>query len=58
MRRLKRLESWGLIYRAGRHYCVRETALNSLIGLRSYQQIRRILSTSAEKLTVLDALPD
>src|ERR1043165_540204 len=58
MRRLKRLESWGLIYRAGRHYYVHETALNSLMGLRSYQHIRRILGKSADELTVLDALPD
>jgi len=58
MRRLKRLESWGLIYRAGRHYYVQEAALNSLMGLRSYQQIRRILNKSADELTVLDALPD
>ena len=58
MRRLKRLETWGLIYRAGGHYFVHEAALNSLMGLRSYQQIRRILSTSADELTVLDALPE
>lgn len=58
MRRLKRLENWGLIYRGGRHYYVHEAALNSLMGLRSYQQIRRILSKSTEELTALDALPD
>lgn len=58
MRRLKRLESWGLIYRAGRRYHMHEKALNSLMGLRSYQQIRRILSRTTEELTALDALPD
>ena len=58
MRRLKRLEGWGLIYRAGRHYYVHETALNSLRGLRSYQQIRRILKSTTDELTALDILPD
>jgi len=58
MRRLKRLETWGLIYRAGRHYYVHETALNSLMGLRSYQQIRRRLAKTTDELTVLDTLPD
>ena len=32
--------------------------LNSLIGTRSYQQMRRILSKAAQELTVLDTLPD
>jgi hypothetical protein len=37
----------------------RETlALNSPIGMRSYQQARRILSKAAQGLTVLDTLPD
>ena len=58
MRRLKRLESWGLIYRAGHHYFMHEKAFNSLLGVRSYQQIRRILSKTTEELTVLDTLPD
>ena len=58
MRRLKRLESWGLIYRAGRHYYMHQKAFNSLLGVRSYQQIRRILSKTTEELNVLDALPD
>ena len=58
MRRVKRLETWGLIYRGGRHYYMHESALNSLLGLRSYQQIRRILSKATEELSVLDALPD
>jgi DNA-binding IclR family transcriptional regulator len=58
MRRIKRLESWGLIYRGGRHYFMHETTLNSLMGLRSYHQIRRILSKAADELTILDTLPD
>jgi len=57
-RRLSRLQSWGLIYRQGRHYYTHEKALNSLIGMRSYQQIRRILSKATEELGVLDTLPD
>jgi biotin operon repressor len=57
-RRLTRLERWGLIYRRGHYYYLHENALNSLIGLRSYQQIRRILGRTSEELTILDALPD
>jgi DNA-binding IclR family transcriptional regulator len=58
MRRLNRLQSWGLIYRQGRHYYTHEKTLNSLIAMRSYQQIRRILSKATEELAVLDTLPD
>jgi hypothetical protein len=58
MRRLDRLRSWGLIYRHGRHYYLQDKALNSLIGMQSYQQIRRLLSKAGEELTVLDTLPD
>ena len=57
-RRLTRLESWGLIYRAGRHYYMHEKTLNSLVGLRSYQQIRRALSKATDELTILDTLGD
>jgi hypothetical protein len=32
--------------------------LNSLIGMRSYQQVRHILSEAAEQLSDLDTLPD
>jgi hypothetical protein len=35
-----------------------EKMLNSLIGMRSYQQVRRILSEATEELSVLDTLPD
>jgi hypothetical protein len=58
MRRLDRLESWGVIYRHGRHYYLQDKALNSFIGMRSYQQVRRLLTKAAEELTVLDSLPD
>jgi len=54
IRRLARLESWGLIDRRGRYYHLHEKALNSLIGMRSYQQVRRIRSEAAEESTVLD----
>jgi hypothetical protein len=57
-RRLSRLQTWGLIYKQGHHYYMHEKTLNSLIGMRSYQQIRRILSKASEELTVLDAMPD
>lgn len=58
IRRLNRLQNWNLIYREGRHYYVREKTLNSLIGMRSYQQVTRILREATEELTVLDTLPD
>jgi len=58
IRRLAQLQSWGLIDRRGRHYYLHEKALNSLIGMRSYQQVRRILSEATKELSVLDTLPD
>jgi len=53
-RRLKRLESWDIVYHHSRLYHVRDTMLNSLIGMRSYLQIRRMMSKAGEQLTVLD----
>ena len=47
----------GLIDRQGRRYYMHEKALNSLIGRRSYQKVRRILSKATQELTVLDTLP-
>jgi biotin operon repressor len=58
MRRLSRLQSWGLVTKQGHRYYVEEKALNSLVGMRSYQQMRRILRTATDDLAVLDALPD
>ena len=58
IRRLEQLQRWGLIDRQGRHYYVHEKTLNSLIGMRSYEQVRRTLSKATQELTVLDALPD
>ena len=58
IRRLSRLQSWGLIHREGRHYYMDQKALNSLLGLRSYRHIRRLLDKSAQQLSVLDTLPD
>jgi biotin operon repressor len=57
-RRLDQLQRWGLIDRQGRRYYVYEKTLNSLIGLRSYEQVRRILRKATQELTVLDSLPD
>jgi hypothetical protein len=54
IRRLNRLQSWGLIERQGRHYHLHQKALNSLIGVRSYQRVRSILSKAIEELVVLD----
>ena len=58
IRRLDQLQRWGLIDRRGRRYYTHEKTLNSLIGMRSYQQVRRILSKTTQELTVLDTLPD
>jgi DNA-binding IclR family transcriptional regulator len=58
IRRLDQLKSWGLIDRQGHQYYLHEKTLNSLIGMRSYQQVRRILSEATEKLSALDTLPD
>ena len=58
IRRLNRLQSWGLIDRQGRRYYMHEKMLNSLMGMRSYQQVRRILSNATQELTDLDTLPD
>ena len=51
-------QRWGLIDRQGRRYYIHEKTLNSLIGMRSYRQVRRILSEATQELTVLDTLPD
>jgi hypothetical protein len=58
MRRLEQLQSWDLIYRQDRRYYMQDKTLNSLIGMRSYQQIRRLLSKASEELTILDTLLD
>jgi biotin operon repressor len=50
IRRLNQLQKWGLIDRRGRRYYTREKTLNSLIGLRSYQQVRHILSKALRRL--------
>ena len=58
MRRLAQLQSWGLIDRRGRNYYLHEKTLNSLMGLRSYHQVRGVLSKAIAELTVLDTLLD
>ena len=58
IRRLDRLQSWGLIERRGRHYYMHEKTLNALISMRSYQQVRHFLSKAIDELTVLDTLAD
>jgi biotin operon repressor len=57
IRRLAQLQRWGLIDRRGRHYYLHEKTLNSLIGMRSYQQVRHILTKATEELAVLDSEP-
>ena len=58
LRRLDRLQKWGLIQRQGHRYYIDEKSLNSLLGMRSYQHIRELMEKAAEELTVLDALSD
>ena len=58
MSRLNRLQSWGLVTKQGHRYYVEEKALNSLVGMRSYQQMRRILRTATDELAALDALAE
>lgn len=58
IRRVDQLERWGLIYRQNRRCFVRAKKLNSLIGMRSYEQNRRILSRAMQEMTILDTLPD
>ena len=58
IRRLDRLQRWGLVERQGRYYYIHEKTLNSFIGMRSYQQVRHILSKATEELIVLDTLLD
>ena len=58
VRRLSRLQNWGLVSKQGHRYYVEEKALNSLVGMRSYQQVRRILRTATDDLAILDTLPE
>src|SRR6188472_4176131 len=58
MSRLRRLQSWGLVTKQGHRYYVAEKALNSLVGMRSYQEVRRVLRRATEELAVLHTLPD
>ena len=58
IRRLNQLHRWGLIDRQDRRYYMHEKTLNSLIGMRSYEQVRCILNKATQELTVLDTLPD
>jgi DNA-binding IclR family transcriptional regulator len=58
IRRLNQLQKWGLIYSQRRRYYTCEKTLNSLMGMRSYKQVRGILSKATQELVVLDKLPD
>jgi len=58
IRRLDQLQRWGLIGHRHRRYYIRKMTLNSFIGMRSYQQVRSILSKATEELTFLDTLPN
>ena len=58
LRRLKRLESWDIVYRQGNLYHIRETSLNSLMGMRSYLLLRRMFCKVGEELNALDGFAD
>ena len=58
IRRLNQLQRWGLIDRQDRRYYIHEKTLNSLMGMRSYQQVRGILNRATAELILLDTLPD
>jgi biotin operon repressor len=58
IRRLNQLQKWGLIEHRRHRYYIREKTLNSFIGMRSYQQVRHMLSKATEELSVLDTLRD
>jgi len=58
IRRLDRLLRWGLVERQGGYYYIHEKTVNSFLGMRSYQQVRRLLSKATEELTGLDTLLD
>jgi biotin operon repressor len=57
VRRLKRLKSCGLVERQGRYYYLQEKTLNPLIGMRTYEQMRRVLSKAVAELAILDSFP-
>jgi len=58
IRRLDQLRSWGLIHRVGNRYRMDSKSLNSLLGIRSYRNIRRLRDKANRDLTILDSLPD
>ena len=49
---------WAQQERPGEPSYMHKKTLNSIIGMRSYQQVQRILSRATQELTVLDTLPD
>jgi len=56
VRRITQLQRWNLVSRRGRRYYVREEKLNSILGMQSYERIRRILDEGWQGLALLDTL--
>jgi hypothetical protein len=56
IRRLDRLQRWGVIGRRGHRYYLNEKKLNSIVGMGSYGRVRLILSRATEELSALDKL--
>ena len=58
IRRLERLESWGVIERQSRRYFIRPEKANGIMGMRAYKQNRHLITEAIDKLSVLDTLPE
>ena len=58
MRRLERLQEWGLVRRHGHYYFLQPGTLNSLIGLQNYQKTRCKLKQAIDELSILDTRTD
>jgi hypothetical protein len=54
IRRLSTLRKWGLLHREGLHYYLNPGALNSIMGLKCYRQVRQILKKATGELSTLD----
>jgi len=55
LRRIARLERWGLVYRVGYKYFASHLAFNSIIGLATYRWIHKRLDALVKELSILDS---
>jgi hypothetical protein len=54
IRRLERLESWGIIERQGRRFFFRPEKVNGIMGMQAYKQNRGLITKAVDKLNALD----